>query len=104
MRKILMVMATVALVGCSKKSPADKCNDLIGRFCHRVIVCLAADAPPDAMNQCRMALAQAVDCSKATTVNGNYDQCVKDIDVQACDALFSSGVAPPASCNNVFGP
>jgi hypothetical protein len=96
MRTLLMVLAMVALVGCSKKKPADKCGDWLNKICGRGVSCkVIAD-----VNSCKMAV--GIDCSKTKSVSATYDQCMKDLDV-GCDVLFAGGdLNLPTSCNEVI--
>jgi hypothetical protein len=94
MRTLLMVLATVALVGCSKKKPTDKCNDWVSKICGRAVSCQVTDGA-----SCKAAIAQQVDCAKTKGVSSTYDQCLKDVGNASCDALFdANGLELPNSC------
>jgi hypothetical protein len=94
-RTVLALLAASALLGCHKKTPADKCREFTGAFGKRAIQCLMiTQAVWDKY------INEQLDCNKVTAVESNLDSCVKDINNNGCDALFQGDTpSPPASCS-----
>lgn len=107
MKRLTMTVLTVAVAAflgaCDSDSdgaaPA-KCRLLISHFCTRVANC--NPGVPDALAQCEagatMGMTANQDCNKATSVGTNYDLCISQIDVLACNQV----TALPVSCAGVI--
>ena len=98
-----LFVVVVACGGGGGDSAEDKCVDLVSTMCDRVVDCGVLSSHDD----CMEAFEDDIDCSKAKSVNDNYDECIGDIEDASCGELFQTiGGQPqfivPQSCENTF--
>jgi hypothetical protein len=98
--------ALLFAVGCgSSQTAADKCTDLISDFCNRGVMCIGGSTQQECVQQ----VEQSIACGKAVSVGPSYNNCIEEINMDACDVLFPTDpntgqqtATLPADCQGVI--
>jgi hypothetical protein len=100
------VVATVALVcgvlscGGGAKDPPAKCDEVVTRFCARIVACVNDGTTTQA--DCETFTRTELPCSRAESVTDSYDVCASELRTAECSALGSGPFNLPASCRAAF--